>query len=125
MKTSINHLHLICKDWLRELNFYKSEIPIFRKRLEEIAADYSSKEILARVDHFENKFYIMSNHFDELLHDVNLKEQYLANKATEQPKYISVKMIEMDQKLEDLMVFTATDFSETKKEFYQFLSKYM
>jgi predicted nuclease with TOPRIM domain len=125
MKASINHLHLICKDWLRELNFYKSEIPIFRTRLEEIASDYSSKEILARVDHFENKFYIMSNHFDELLHDVNLKEQYLANKATEQPKYISVKMIEMDQKLEDLMVFTATDFSETKKEFYQFLSKYM
>lgn len=115
----------MCKDWTRELTFYKSEIPFFKRQLGEIAKDYTSKDILAKVDHFENKFYIMSNHFDELLHDVKLKEESILNKAAQKPKYINVKMIEMDGKIEDLMEFTARDFRETKKEFYQFLSKYL
>jgi hypothetical protein len=125
MKDTISHIHVMCKDWTRELQFYQSEIPFFKKRLEEIASDYTSKDVLAQVDHFENKFYIMNNHFDELLHDVKIKEDSLMNEAAERPKYVNVKMIEMDGKIEDLMEFTARDFSDTKKEFYQFLSKYL
>jgi hypothetical protein len=125
MKDTISHIHVMCKDWIRELQFYQSEIPFFKKRLEEIVSDYTSNDILAQVDHFENKFYIMNNHYDELLHDVNLKEQSIMDKAAVNPKYINVKMIEMDGQIEDLMEFTAFDFSNTKKEFYQFLSKYL
>ena len=36
MKDSISHLHVMCQDWTRELKFYKSEIPFFKNRLEEI-----------------------------------------------------------------------------------------
>ncbi len=125
MKDTISHVHSMCKDWTRELQFYQSEIPFFKKRLEEIVSDYTAKDVLAQVDHFENKFYIMNNHFDELLHDVKLKEESIMNEAADKPKYINVKMIEMDGKIEDLMGFTAQDFSDTKKEFYQFLSKYL
>lgn len=125
MKDTISHIHVMCKDWMRELQFYQSEIPFFKKRLQEIASDYTSKDVLSQVDHFENKFYIMSNHFDELLHDVKIKEESIIDAAAEKPKYINVKMIEMDNKIEDLMEFTAHDFSDTKKEFYQFLAKYL
>jgi hypothetical protein len=125
MKDSISHVHIMCKDWTRELQFYLSEIPFFKKRLEEIVTDYTSKEILAEVDHFENRFYIMNNHLDELLHDIKLKEEAIMEEAIEKPKYINFKMIEMDGKIEELMEFTAHDFSSTKLEFYQFLSKYL
>ncbi len=125
MKDTISHLHVMCKDWLRELDFYKTEIPFFKKRLEEVSAKNTSKDVKVEVEHFENKFYIMNLHLDELLHDVKLKEESLIQNAIEQPKYINVKMIETDDNLEDLMEFTATDFKDTKKEFYQFLSKYL
>lgn len=125
MKDTISHLHVMCKDWLRELEFYKTEIPFFKKRLDEVASKNTSKDIKVEVEHFENKFYIMNLHLDELLHDVKLKEESLIQNAIEQPKYINVKMIETDENLEDLMEFTATDFKDTKKEFYQFLSKYL
>ncbi|MEA5459015.1 hypothetical protein VB796_08205 [Arcicella sp. LKC2W] len=125
MKDTISHLHVMCKDWLRELEFYKTEIPFFKKRLDEVASKNTSKDIKIEVEHFENKFYIMNLHLDELLHDVKLKEESLIQNAIEQPKYINVKMIETDESLEDLMEFTATDFKDTKKEFYQFLSKYL
>lgn len=125
MKDTISHLHVMCKDWLRELDFYKNEIPFFKKRLDEVASKNTSKDIKVEVEHFENRFYIMNLHLDELLHDVKLKEEALIQNAIEQPKYINVKMIETDENLEDLMEFTATDFKDTKKEFYQFLSKYL
>jgi hypothetical protein len=125
MKDTISHLHILCKDWLRELEFYKTEIPIFKKRLEEVASKNTAKEIKVEVSHFENKFYIINNHLDELLHDIKLKEESLIQNAITQPKYINVKMIDADDEIEELMEFTATDFKSTKKEFYQFLAKYL
>jgi hypothetical protein len=125
MKDSTAHIHSMCKDWKRELQFYKNEIPFFKKRLEEVASKNTSKDILAEVEHFENKFSIMATHFDELLHDVNLKDEAILDKAKVAPKYISVKMIDANNDLETLIDFTAIDFNSTRKEFYKFLSKYL
>ena len=58
-----------------------------------------------------------------MLHDVNAKNKTLLDEAAEKPNYISVKMKETDENLEDLMLSTRTDFTATKKEFYNFLSK--
>ncbi len=125
MKESTAHIHVMCQDWKRELKFYKSEIPFFKKRLEEVASKNTSKDILAQVEHFENKFTIMATHFDELLHDVNLKEEAIATTAAAAPKYTTVKMIEKNNEMEALIEFTAKDFNTTRKEFYAFLSKYL
>lgn len=125
MKDSIAHLHLICEDWLRELAFFKQEIAYLRKRLEEVASKNTNKEILVEVEHYENKFRIMSIHVDELHHDVNLKNEALKKEASEKPNYISVKMIDEDENLIDLMHDTSSDFHQTKKEFYNFLSRTM
>lgn len=125
MKDTISHLHIISKDWIREIQFYKSEIPLFRKRLEEIASDYTSSDVLAQVDHFENRLLIMRNHYDELLHDLNLKEQEILGKAAINPKYINAKMVEIDNKIIELIDYTANEFKNFKSEFYKFLAKYM
>src|SRR5688572_23707422 len=115
MKSSINHIHVLCQDWKRELNFFKDEIPLFKKRLEEIVNRNTDKSILAEVEHFENKFRIMQLHLDELLHDVKLKISSISDKANTQANYINVKMVDTDLKMEDLMNFTSKDFYETKQ----------
>ena len=125
MKDSISHLHVVCEDWMRELQFYKNEIPFFKKRIEELSTKYTAKDVLAQIEHFENKFHIMDTHCDELIHDVKAKNKWLLNQASEQPKFIGVKMIEAEENIPDLMEFTARDFASTKKEFYEFLSRYM
>ena len=56
-------------------------------------------------------------------HDVNAKNKSLLDEAVLKPNYIGVKMKETDENLEDLMQNTRTDFTSTKKEFYNFLSK--
>lgn len=125
MKESISHLHLLCEDWKRELSFFAIEIPILRKRLDEVVSKNTDRELLSQVEHFENKFKIMASNTDELLHDVNLKNESLSAQAIAKANYINVKMIESDQNLEDLMGSTSKDFYETRKEYYKFLSKVM
>jgi hypothetical protein len=125
MKDTLAHQHLVCEDWKRELDFFKVEIAYLRKRLEEVAAKNTGKDIMVQVEHFENKFRIMSIHVDELRHDVKLKNEALLKEAAEKPNYINVKMIESDENLIDLMSDTSTDFHQTKREFYKFLSAVM
>jgi NAD-dependent SIR2 family protein deacetylase len=122
MKDTTAHLHIICQDWARTLQFYKSEIPFFKKRLEEIATKNTGEDVRKQVEHFENEFKIMNNNIDELLHDVNLKQDALMKGAMEKPNFINVKMIETDADLEALIDFTEIEFAKTKKDFYRFLS---
>lgn len=125
MKDSIAHLHLICEDWKRELDFFKVEIKYLKKRLEEIAAKNTKSEVLVQVEHFENKFRIMDIHIDELMHDVKLINESLLKQAADKPNYINVRMIDSDERLIDYMSDTSSDFHSTKKDFYTFLSKVM
>lgn len=125
MKDTLSHLNIICKDWIREVQFYRSEIPYFKKRLGEVSADYSSMDIKAQVSHFENRMVIMNEHYDELLHDLNLKEQEILGNANAQPKYINAKMLEIDDSILELVEYTGQEFKTFKAEFYQFLAKYM
>ncbi|MBL7831753.1 MAG: hypothetical protein JNK41_12050 [Saprospiraceae bacterium] len=122
MKDSMAHVHLMCEDWKRELLYFKSEIPFFRKKLEEVASKNTAQEVMIQVEHFENKFRIMSENLDEVLHDVNLKNQSILDRAAEQPKYINVKMIEGFEVIHEEMESTARDFYDTKKEYYHFLA---
>lgn len=125
MKDTLAHMHLICEDWKRELEFYKNEIAYFRKRLEEIASKNTGHDILTQIEHYENKFRIMSVHVDEMRHDINLKNETLLKEASEKPNYINVKMVDTDEELIDLMHDTSSDYQSTKKDFYNFLSKVM
>lgn len=125
MKENIAHLQAVCQDWTRELKFYKTEVPFFIKRLEEIVLKNTKNEILSQVEHFENKFRIMNFHYSELVHDLKLLNKAIVANSIEKPNYRSVKMRENDNNLEELMQFTADDYTQTKKEFHRFLSKYL
>jgi uncharacterized protein YlxP (DUF503 family) len=125
MKDSLSHLHLVCEDWKRELLFMQDEIPVLKSRLSEVVSKNTTTDVLKQVEHFENKFNILRLHLDELLHDVNLKINAIQSQAMAKPNYISVKMVESDAQLEDLMHTNALDFYDTKKTYYKFLSKVM
>jgi hypothetical protein len=57
-----------------------------------------------------------------MLHDINLKSESLSSQAAAKANYISVKMVDTESDMEDLMQTTAKDFYDTKKEYYRFLS---
>lgn len=125
MKDSTAHLHLICEDFTRTLAFYKSEIPFFKKRLEEIATKNTGEEIRKEVEHFENSFIAMNENLDVLLHDVNLQQDAIMKDAKEKPDFINLKVHETADGLQSLIDTTVKDFTETKQHFYRFLSEHL
>ena len=125
MKDSTAHLHLICEDFKRTLQFYKSEIPFFKKRLEEISIKNTAEEIRKQVEHFENTFIAMNENLDVLMHDVNIKQDAISKDAKERPDFINLKVNETADDLKALIDFTAKEFAETKEHFYRFLSEHL
>ena len=125
MKDSTAHLHLICEDFNRTLQFYKSEIPFFKKRLEEISIKNTAEEIRKQVEHFENTFIAMNENLDVLMHEVNIKQDAILRDAKEKPDFINLKVHETADELKALIDFTAKGFAETKEHFYRFLSEHL
>lgn len=125
MKDSTAHLHLICEDFKRTLQFYKSEIPFFKERLDEISEKNTAEEIRKQVEHFENTFIVMNENLDVLMHDVNIKQDAISKDAKERPDFINLKVNETADDLKALIDFTAKEFAETKEHFYRFLSEHL
>ena len=125
MKDSTAHLHLICEDFKRTLQFYKSEIPFFKKRLEEISIKNTGEEIRKQVEHFENTFITMNENLDVLMHDVNIKQDAILKDAKEKPDFINLKVNETADDLKALIDVTTKEFAETKEHFYRFLSEHL
>jgi hypothetical protein len=123
MKASINYLHHQDQDWLRELEFYKEELTILTKRLEEPASKNSSKEILAQVEHFQNKFIVLREQVDILKHDIHVREAEIENIAKDKPSHIDEKFTSVRDEMHSRMKDLAKNIADTRYEFNRFLAK--
>ncbi len=78
---TISTLHNEHMQWLNLLEFYKDDIKILQKRIEEVAARNSDKEVLAYIEHFQNMLIMQKEKIDELSHDIRDHEKYLSQKV--------------------------------------------
>lgn len=125
MKSSINFLHLQATDWLRQLDFYKQDLAFLRKRLDEVAAKNTGSEIGMSIEHFENKFRILSDNLDQSKHDISERKAKIDQMGGEMPTHIHEKFVVENDKAEHDLNLVVTDFHNTRKEFNTFLAKWM
>lgn len=88
MRTQQKHvsdLHTEHIDWLKQVQFYKDDLSVLQKRLEEIAAKNSSYETRAHVERFQNQFIRQNEVIDELRHDIKQHENELERVAKANP----------------------------------------
>lgn len=117
-------LHEEHKAWLNKLNFYADDIAILQKRLEEVAAKNTSKEILAMVHHFENYFIMRKEQIDELRHGIKEHENFIENKVSHNPAADHLDLKDHAGERNVMESFEKT-FAETRVDFISFLSKVM
>ena len=123
MKTSVNALHHLNNDWLKELSFYKDELTVLQNRLGEVATKNTAKEVLAQVEHFQNKFIILNQQADYLKHDVNKLNDQLNLLAADNPEHTHQKSLPEAEAMQSRITAYAKEFSETRFELNVFLSK--
>lgn len=125
MKATLHYLHHQDADWLRELEFYKTEIAILTGRLEEVAKKNNSTEVAALVEHFQNKFVILREQVDILHHDIGVREKGVAEITETRPEHIDERFTTVRDNTLNRMKDLAASFADTRFEFNQFLAKTM
>ena len=122
MKSTLNFLHHQAGDWKRELNFFKDESSVLTKRLEESAAKNTAKDLLAHVEHFQNKFILFRDQVDQLKHAVYMRERLVENMAKERPEHIGEIITTPEDEILKQMKDLHHSFADTRYEFNSFLA---
>ncbi len=125
-KISITHLSNAHTDWLRGLDFYKSEIKILKKRLTEIAGKNSQIEVMREVEHFENQFEIQAENIHKLAHDIKANVKIAAAEYKNSGAgYIDGYLFENHNQLCDRYIAEEKTVNELRHSFNQFASCWM
>ena len=126
MKTAqeyITEAHASDLQWRKDLDFYKEEISIFKKRLDEIAFKNTSKDIKLLVSHFENQFIINLNVIDEINHLINLKEDKIAADLKENAVAFEHRSIAYLSEVKGQVEIFTKLYASLKTEFNSFASQ--
>ena len=119
----IQHQHH--KTWLNYLSFYKDEMHIFQKRLEDVATKHSEPDFLASVEHFQNQLILQKEQHDILRHDIKQYENRIEAKYGKNPVLAENVRPEPELELADRVETVSRLFHEMKDEFYRFLSRHL
>ncbi|WP_300666370.1 hypothetical protein [Fluviicola sp.] len=112
-------------DWSSKLDFYKDEIKILQKRLEEIAAKNNHKDVLALVEQFQDRLIIHRNTVDEIQHKVTISEDRLQEEINQNPVAADHRKVPDHQSEKEAIQTFEKVFSELHEEFNRFVSKWM
>lgn len=118
-------LHAENKEWLNNLAFYKDEIKVMQNRISEITSKNSNPEVLKQIEHFQNQLILQRNNIDELNHSIKDHENYLENRAKENPTSLDQRKVNDHPKMRDSYTSFDKVFNELRKELNTFLSKWM
>lgn len=116
-------LHQEHLEWLNKLDFYKDDIAILKRRIEEVAAKNTGHDVMAMIEHFQNQLIIQRNELDEFRHAIKEHENELEAAVKSNPTATNRQRLSDDPMLRSRMERYETIFNELRMELYRFLSK--
>lgn len=124
-KKHIDELHFEHRLWSNHMKFYKDELTIFEKRLEELVVRNTKTEVTSQIEHFQNQFIRQRDVAQRLISKCLDHDKFLSNQAKSNPIAIDhVLFVDHTQLRDDVETFEKI-YSELKAEFMSFLRKWM
>lgn len=124
-KVPIYHQHQEHATWRNNLLFYKEEIAVFKRRLEELAAANNGHDANVQIEHFQNQFIVQRNNIDELLHNMHECENELESVIKKNPIAVDHRKITFHSEEQEQLVSFEKHFNALRKEFYGFAAQWM
>jgi hypothetical protein len=125
MKTKIYNQHKEHTEWLSKLAFYKEEVPIMQKRIEEVLSKNTLKEVAVKVEHFQNQLLIQ-------LENINKVRDHIINDENAIEKSINLNPVGADHRKTDdhkdereMVESFEKHFLELRQELNTFVSKWI
>ena len=119
------NLHFEHEIWERELNFWEDELKTFQLRLDELENRWSTKEVLTKIEKFQNQFMIQEKEIDALkdqiaMHELNMSAHYEKNEDVLNKTFVNQHI-----QFRDILERERHLYQTLKKDFFKFLTKYM
>jgi hypothetical protein len=118
-------IHFNHRLWMNQIAFYKTEIWLFQKRLEEITKKNSGKDVHVEIEQYQNRFIIQNNEMDIIIHKVKLHEHQISSGKTKGVYPPEDLIIDEHTKLKDDMEQFVKLYHELREDFYTFVSAWM
>jgi hypothetical protein len=117
-------VHFEHKELLVRVDFFKSELDIFEKMLEEVCIDNNLTDIRIAIEHFQNQFLLHRHRLMNIKHDVNKSESAIARKLMDNMSVVNkVEIVKSEGDLRSAINTFDYLFTELKREFKLFLKK--
>ena len=71
-------LHFEHKQWDSELAFWKDELKSFNLRLDELVNRWTKKEVLQKLEHYQNEFMLYNGVIEKLQEEIQVHETNIA-----------------------------------------------
>lgn len=120
-----SNLHFEHEQWRRELFFWEDELKTFKNRLSELVMRYTSKDVLALLEHYQNQFILHGGIIDDLLEDIEVHETQIAGQSMEGKDVLDTVLVKKHLEFRNRMETQRQIYADLKKDFFRFLSKYM
>jgi len=128
METNViynSDLHFEHSQWQNEILFWRDEIETFQNRLDELKDRWTDKKVLVQLDEFGKSFIAHKKHFEEYLEEINGHELNIAKHYEIHQNVIDIPDLKRHDEFREIMATERSIYSELKKEFFKFISKYM
>lgn len=127
VKEVINNsdLHFEHKLWKSELEFWNDELKSFKNRLAELVTRWTDKDVLAKLEHYQNEFLLHEGVIEDMEETIEEHEMSISGHSEANYESMDVAMVKNHLELRKKMETQRQIYADLKKEFFKFLSKYM
>ena len=124
-KKHMDDLHFEHIVWTRQLEFSKDEIQFFKERAGEISQRYTDKDVLKRLEYFQNQFIIQRNEIDEFLHAIRIHEDSFVDEVAKNPVAVDRRLFNDHADERDRFDIFVKLYGELKTDFMTYLRRWM
>ena len=121
----MSDLHFEHEQWRLELSFWKDEIKTFENRLAELAKRWTDHTVLAELDSYQNQFMIHKRVIEEIQHFINVHETEMSENDLNNEISLHAEHYRTHLEERAKMETQRHIYHELKKNFFEFLTKYM
>lgn len=128
METTVifnSDLHFEHNLWKGELLFWEDELKSFNNRLSELATRWTNKEVLAQLEHYQNQFILHGEVIETFKNEINHHETQIAEDSKKEVEALDQILVKKHVETRNRIEIQRNLYSALKKEFFNFLSKYM
>jgi hypothetical protein len=118
-------LHFEHQQWQSEIAFWEDELKSFKNRLSELVTRWTDKEVLAQLEHYQNEFILHGGVIDNLQETIEKHETNIAGHSQKSDESMDVALVKKHSEFRYQMEAQRQIYADLKKEFFQFLTKYM